>query len=292
MRRNRLFRAAVVVGALAAGAASRGDVINSVRDTTSSETWNTAGIWSDGAAPSGTNDYVTTNVLRTASGEFAGNSLTFNSGGVLATKQASQSEANLTMNDGSSIQQFHADNATDAVGGNLTVHGTVGVIASGTGRNLTISASVAGDGTINQNITSTNGRLTVSSTDNTGFTGSWKIMAGLLKASGSGSLGSFTSVTMNGGGLDADYDVNVPTGSLVLSGGAMTLDQAFTVGALTINGDVLGAGTYTFDQLNAAYDARFVDGGTGSITVVPEPVEVGVIVVAAGVLAGRQRRGR
>lgn len=271
---------------------AQGAAVTSTRSTSSTETWNTAGLWSDNAVPAAGNTYTTSHTMRTASGEFAGDSLTFNSGGILATKVANQSESNLTMNNGSSIQQFHADNTTDSIGGNMTVNGTVGVGASGTGRNITLAANLSGSGTLSQNISSIAGQLTVSSDNNSSFTGSWTIAAGLLKATGTGSLGRFNTLTMTGGSFDADYEVDNPTGALVLSGGEMTLDQNFTVGSLRINGALLTPKTYTFSDLNTAYDARFADGGTGSITVVPEPTALTAVVLVAGGLLARRRRPR
>jgi hypothetical protein len=286
-----VFRSSVFVALVfLAAPALRANVINSVTDTSSATTWSTPAVWSNNAAPAAGNDYVSSNVLRTTSGEFAGDSLTLNAGGVLATKQSSQSESNLTLNTGSSIQNFHADNGTDTVGGNVTAHGAVSITATGINRSLTLSASITGDATFTQNVT---GALTLSSAGNSGFTGSWVITNGALKATAANSLGTFTSLTMNGGTLNADYDVNDPTGSLTITGGVMTLDQNFTLGSLTINGNVLAPGSYSFNDLNTAYDAFFADGGTGSITVgapTPEPTSLAFLALSAIIPLRRRRR--
>ena len=40
-------------------------------------------------------------------------------------------------------------------------------------------------------------------------------------------------------------------------------------------------GTYSFATLNAAHDSSFVEGGTGSITVIPEPIALGLIALSS-----------
>ncbi|HYE21197.1 MAG TPA: hypothetical protein VEA69_22310 [Tepidisphaeraceae bacterium] len=289
-RRLAVLAALAVLSPLTAGAA----VVTSARDTTSSETWSTAGIWSNNAAPSAGNDYIATHVIRTASGEFAGASLTFN-GGTLALKQSSQSEANLTVN-GGSISNFYMDSATQTLSGNLATSGTIGLSAgSSTGRITQIAAALSGTATFNVNSSGagTQLRLTSATNANAGFTGTWNVQTGVMDAQTVLSLGNFAALNITGGSFDADYDINTATGTLSLTGGAMTLDQNHSFAAVTINGDALAPGTYTFADLNTAYDARFADGGTGAITVaVPEPAAASVLVVSAFAVVGRRSARR
>lgn len=47
----------------------------------------------------------------------------------------------------------------------------------------------------------------------------------------------------------------------------MDLDQNHTFRSVSVNGVNLPAGMYPFATLNAAHNAHFTDGGSGSITV-------------------------
>jgi hypothetical protein len=127
------------------------------------------------------------------------------------------------------------------------------------------------------------------------FTGDWILNSGWLKAAGLNSLGfgdiSLTSV-QGPSTLDFDYNYLNPVGSLTLAGATskLVVDQDLTFGAVTINGTPLAAGTYTAAQLNSSFDANIVDGGTGTLTVVPEPSVALAIAGGIGVLAIRRRR--
>lgn len=93
--------------------------------------------------------------------------------------------------------------------------------------------------------------------------------------------------------LNFDNPVDTPfvtKAGLALTGSAkISLDQDIKVGGLSLGGAPLGPGTYTFDYLNANYDAFFVDGGSGSITV-PEPA--GIALATAMAVIGLRRRRR
>lgn len=97
-----------------------------------------------------------------------------------------------------------------------------------------------------------------------------------------------------GTGFDGDIlwtGTNLPVlqfgNNLSLGGGLIAtnaasrifLDKAVTLASLTLNGTSLAAGTYTYSYLNTNYDTIFVDGGSGSITVVP-PIQPGDVVSA------------
>ena len=71
----------------------------------------------------------------------------------------------------------------------------------------------------------------------------------------------------------------------------MTLDQDHTFGLIEIDGVSLATGTYSFADLNSTYDAFFADGGTGSLTVVPEPSYVSLLIAVFG-MVGFCRRSR
>ena len=102
------------------------------------------------------------------------------------------------------------------------------------------------------------------------------------------------TIATTNGGIDTDYDVNLPTKSFVMNG-LMQLDQNDKFAAITINGTSLAPGTYSAATLATMFPTNFVPGGTGSLQVVPapEPASVGLLTVASlGVLARRRSSRR
>jgi hypothetical protein len=130
---------------------------------------------------------------------------------------------------------------------------------------------------------------------NSSFTGDWIVNSGWLKGTGANSLGlgNFTVASTQGPStLDFDYDISNPSKSLTLIGttSKLILDQNLTFGSVTINSTPLAQGFYTFQQLNSQFDANFVDGGTGTIAVVPEPMSAGLLLIGSLSLIGFRRR--
>jgi hypothetical protein len=138
---------------------------------------------------------------------------------------------------------------------------------------------------------------------NGSFTGDWTINTGWLKGTAVNSLGlgNFTVVgsqtnvggtVITGATLDFDYDIFNPTKALTLQGttSKLILDQNLTFGSVSINSTVLGPGIYTFDQLKSQFEFNIVDGGNGTITVVPEPVSTTLLLVGGLGLASMRRR--
>lgn len=267
-------------------ATSPGAAITSTRSTTSAETWSTSGIWSNTAAPSAGNTYESAHILRTAT-TFGGDSLTVIAGGVVALKPSSTAISNLHMN-GGSIQNYYADNNTATLNGALYIDAPTSITpGTNVGRINAIASTMYGDKTI----TITGGSTTAVNLTGTNnpFTGNWVVNSSLLKAIGSGSLGSGNLTVNAGGKFDADSAIDSPSATFTLLG-QMVLDQSVSFGTIIINGDTLAPGTYTFAELNTAYDAQFADGGTGTLTVVPEPASLGM--VALSLLALRRPRRR
>ena len=133
------------------------------------------------------------------------------------------------------------------------------------------------------------------SSSNPTFTGDWIVNAGWLQGSGPNSLG-FGDITLTSAQaastLDLNYDLNNPTGALTLAGttSKLVLDQNLTFGSVSINGSSLAPGFYSFAALNSSFDANIVDGGTGSITVIPEPTVPLLALIGAGALFTRRRK--
>lgn len=80
-------------------------------------------------------------------------------------------------------------------------------------------------------------------------------------------------------------------GGLVLgTNSQINLKQNVTFETVEINGSFLAAGTYPYAALNSTYDSYFVDGGSGSITVVPEPGTLALLGMAGLVMRRSRRR--
>lgn len=281
-------------------------VVTQERSQVAGTHWNQAttdgnDVWSDGNAASAANDYVNAGfTLRTptSNSTFNGNSLTLQTGGSLLLKPGGADRV-FTINNlilaGGSIVHGQPSITTSEIAGSITLTADSSYSANGSSyRRATISASISGSSVFNISL-GTSDRLEISSSFNS-FDGEWRLNQYASEsplgffATGNGSLGN-ASVTIDTGIVfDVDYDINNPTKSLVLDG-IMTLDQDHTFGLVQVNGDTLAAGSYTFAELNSAYNDFFADGGTGSITVVPEPSYFGLLL-AVFAIVGASRRTR
>lgn len=140
---------------------------------------------------------------------------------------------------------------------------------STSGRNLTVNIGTldgAGDLALFQTTT-----VHLSITDASGFTGN------ITWGDASNSVLNFGNDLVSGGGLVA------------LGTSRIALDQNVTFASVTLDGVSLAAGTYSFTALNLAFDDIFVDGGSGSIHVVPEPASAALVLAGAGLALGRRR---
>lgn len=124
----------------------------------------------------------------------------------------------------------------------------------------------------------------------------------MLQASVAGSLSSAASVYLDlYSSLKLDYDWTT-SGSLTLAlndtGYAnaitMELDQNITVGSFSIAGNSFAAGTYTYADLAPLYADYFSGGSgfTGSITVVPEPEILGLLLLGGLVISLQRCKSR
>jgi len=294
---NRRLLLAMAVGlSLGGTVAAPAAAVNLIGDNTGGfggESWHTASDWSNNAVPTADNDYYVGNstgkliMAQTGAATFAGGSLTIYATGTLQFRTASPSVSRLTLEGGS---LSHALSGLITLGGTTLTVSAPSVInaANADGRDFAFSAALTGSGALTLNGANTGNEFRFSSGSST-YSGDWTVNTGYLRGIGNHSLGSGNITIGAGARLDADYAINNRNSSLTLNG-EMVLDQSHTFGSVIIGGTKLAVGTYTFTQLNTAYDAYFVNGGTGSITVVPEPQLVGLGVVGMGVLAAKRRR--
>jgi len=141
---------------------------------------------------------------------------------------------------------------------------------------------------------------------NNPFSGNWTINSGYLKGSAAGSLGNGTnSFTFNvtnpgttnpsGALFDTDYDL-VTTGTLVLgpavgsTHAVFRLDQNDRFNGVTIEGTSLAPGVYTAAQLLVQFPNNFDPLSTGTLTIVPEPASLGLVLSGLAFITVRRNR--
>ena len=315
---GKVLRPLVLLAIFSFAVASPGAVINQVQsNNTPGQSWIISGVWSNNAAPTSANDYVSGvgMVLRsptTANSTFGGNSLTIN-GSQLNLTGATGSAGVVSIGDlratgGAAIVNGNGGNhAQTLTGGTLSVTNSMffRLNASDTDiRQITVSSQITGDGTIGL---MQKGTLTLDNSSNS-FSGFWSIggvdvtilgveysntslRVSTLNASALGSLGLNSSlIASDYGEIRVGYDW-ITGGSVTLNPNSVTfLDTNWTVGALTINGTSLGIGTYDYEFLNSTYAGYFnTTGAGGSITVVPEPGSLGLVFAALGLHILRRR---
>lgn len=265
-------------------------------------TWSTASAWQGGKTPAANPDddfvvgsgFMVRTPINAASATFPAQSLTIEAGGSLLLKTSSSGSVTIgdlrvagTISNGNSTNQGNVYGMVTLYDGATLTTGT------DSSRHINLYALVHGSGTV-----TIDGRGTVRLRNSANdFSGTWSVGGlnststnpAILAAPGDGSIGNNVSVIVNANGrLDLDYDWKT-TGTLTIdAGGTIALGSNLEVTGLIIDGVSLPKGTYTFSELDAAYDAFFVNGGSGSIAVVPEPASLAA--GAALVLLGWRRR--
>ncbi len=154
-----VVKAAMTAGVvMAAFAGFAADVTLTGSDTTGQSSWNTAGYWSDNAAPSAGNTYVVPNgkTLRTPNATtpcaFAGDSLVLQDGAKVVLKHANQTSASANwVAYGCQISAGREYSETTGFGGTLEVKGTADspTVFSGSGdrafRAIGVTAALRGE---------------------------------------------------------------------------------------------------------------------------------------------------
>ena len=249
--------------------------------------FNVAGKWSNGQAPSAANDYVTNgNMLRTPNNStgnltFAGNSLTVSANGTILLKGAGDSSITvnaLKLNGGRLRMGW--DN-TQTVFGNLQVVANSILDPNKANRVLVLAAPLSGSGGLTLDSSEGNGGLLRLAVDNPAYTGNWTIpnvagkqatvqvgVGGTAGSLGSGSVTNDVALIFNRS--DA-YTVANPIsgiGTVSITGG----------GTLTL------LGTHSYTGATSLSGANlFVNGTLGNTTVT---VNFGSVLGGTGTLGG------
>ncbi len=305
----------------AAGVPAHAAPITLVSDMPGGEDWSVGARWSDGQPAGPGNDYfvgsgagkILRSPLDAATATFPGDSLQLDPTGIFRLKplnNATVTLPNLRLNGGI----LHNGNG----GNTTTVAGAFNVLAPSNldlsvmtnnafnngadnppARSLLLSASIAGSGQLNigNGVTTalptstslaTYSRIETTNPNNA-FSGGWNVISGALRGVAPGSLGTGNISIGTAGGFDTDYDLDLSSSSLSLNG-LMQLDQNDRFASVTINGTPLTPGTYTASQLASQFPNNFFPGGTGSLTVVPEPGSLAALLVPAALLLARRGR--
>lgn len=295
VRSGMFFASAVMLGSLGATAANAATIVT-LQSTNANYSWLTGSpnsLWSDGLAPHADAEYTADRVLRTT----ANNASTF------SPKLTMLAGGTLNVRGPGTVTELHMNGGAIANGqnsSNISLAGTIYIDAATTvtvnnstyANNMAISAALIGNNTITVKTTVAGAALTLSG-NSTQFTGDWNITAlSKVVASGTSSLGSGNISVASGATLDLNYALDNSSSSLTLDG-ILVLDQNLTFGHVTIAGQSLAGGMYTYADLKDLFSANIADGGSGSITVaaVPEPAAFGLLSVGLMGLLIRRKSG-
>lgn len=239
--------------------------------------WNTQvdGLGTNASTMTGNDFFVTSGrTVGTPSGNsaFGGVSLTIDNGGTFSVRNSgTKTISNLVANSGAT---FTANTANVLLSATTTINGNTNFNYIAATSTSTFNLGVlSGSGNISLSATGANDVFIINATSANNYTGTIGWTGSNLPVLQFGS-----GLTFGGGLVAADATSRI------------NLDQNVTFSSLTLNGTSLGAGTYSYLYLNTNYDTIFVNGGSGSITVVPEPATVVCVLGGMGVILLARRR--
>jgi hypothetical protein len=246
-------------------------VVKLVESSPGGTSWERGDTWSDGQPAHAGDDYlIDTGHLRTppggAGGTFPGDSLTLATAGTVALKHTVDITIAELHLDGGQISPWVQ--TPGSILGNIHVDSVSTMSVGGTGtRSIDLGGTLLGTAPLDVagNAQWGNDDTLVVTGANNPYSGTWNVTRAIFKGVAPGSLGTGSISIDADSHFDLDYDY-AGTSKLTLDG-EMTLDQDSTFGKIVVAGTVLAPGTHDFASLNAAYDAQFADGGSGSLTV-------------------------
>ena len=267
--------------------------------------------WSNLAAPSVGNDYISGRLIRTptagstggASTTFAGDSLTLNNLGQLSFRGNNTTIItihNFTLN-GTAVIENAVNSTQQTLSGNLTLSPTLttgGFKHTASSGGITVASKIDGSGSLL--VTNTNNityaGVTLTNSNNT-YSGGTSVSAnGFLNVAADGALGSGNVTVTNakltlGGGSAHNYIGNSATltFSAGLAASAINLNFSGTdaLAGVSLNGgaNYLSIGVYSATDLNSLYGSSAFT-GLGNLQIVPEPgamslIGIGLMLVMA-----------
>ena len=279
-------------------------------DALGTSSFNAAGYWSDGAAPTAANNYVVSvNTILSPTGAtsatFAGNSLTLGVGSVFGIRTTGDGQITtvptLVLNGGKVTNSQGSDgvNYSDVLAGTnifLTATSSLDTQFGGTGtRNLTIAAPISGPGGLIINPTPAS-ISTIALTKANSYTGITTVDAGNFQLGAGGSLAQSSALTLGSGTASATFvlgdaasAVNQTLASLTVLGTGSTsavVGGNANVSTLTLNnsGPDIFSGTLGGNGMNQNNLALTMVGG-GTLTLSGANTYIGgTVVYGAGTL--------
>lgn len=318
-RRTTAWLTAIACGtALSASAA---DITMTGNNASGTSGFNSGTGWPGSEAPTAGNNYfnggftLRTPNNSTASFTFAGDSLTITGSGAFLYKGGNGGTIivdHLRLVDGARFEQGGGAGGTSmTLGGNISLVGTGGLIRTGagnaSGRTTIVTANIGGSGHLsldNHEVASGGVGTTILQGINT-YTGGTTIGDGvsthrfqLVVQSNLGIGGNINVLD----GAQLKLDINTAIGSdqnLILSpslaNGSIILDfgGTNTIGGLSFDGGLTFAdvGTYGAIGSGANFESAMFT-GSGTLTVVPEPAEISLVIAAGLGLLAFARRSR
>ena len=286
------------------------DVTQTAADTLGQSSFNSSIHWSNAAAPSAGNDYITNVLLRTPSTSgnyaFGGDSLTLNSGGILSLLSGANSIItvnNLHLNGGfvNSNKNSYTVAGSIILDSNTAQFNSGGTTGNPATNTTTISASISGTSALSFSglttggwtITSANNSYSGGTTFNLGVSGTaplLDIQADGALGTGNVVLGGFAQIKF-GLGTTNDYIANTASLSLTANN---SINLAF-VGTDYITSLIYDGTTYdlvgtTFGAIGSGATFEFSNfTGTGYLAVIPEPSVMAFLVLGGGFAIGLRR---
>jgi autotransporter-associated beta strand protein len=257
-------------------------------DAVGSSSFNSAGNWSNGQAPSGANDYVVTvQYLRTpADGNnyaFAGNSLTLTNGGAMIYKGTASANTytitSFALSNGGLVRSGAGSGNTMVLAGNLTINGTNATSEIRADQSpYTINSSLMGTGNLlisgsgfSVTLNGTNsytGNMTVSGSLTVGTSGNLNFVIGASnvnnQVTGTGAAAFNGQFVFN----LSNASTNLGDGWTIANVSGQTFGTTFSVAGFTRQGFGTGPGTWDLNVGNIYYE--FVT-AFGTLTVVSQP---------------------